>query len=274
MLQRGRCFSMENDFSRLFKYVRMDVYRAFFSWRFLIATVFVALSLWFACLDAGFFNSVMTAYEDIGSGMSLLLVFIFCAYAYSSCFSEDFENSCYRYSVIRGNTWVYVLSKVITICLITTVSMILGTLIFVLSLSCFVPWIPKFQLAGSTYDFLTSSGKFPQLLANNHFILYYTCLALCMGLYASMLSLISAWVSLYVSNKMLVLTIPVIVFYIVQLLSITLGNLVINGIFIFQGYTIRNTTTTFIIIVLTTILVTTLMYFAILHKVERRISNE
>lgn len=266
---------MDYNSSSLFKYVRMDIYRAFFSWRVLIATVLIALALWFGFIDVFINDNVLTTFGNIAKNISFLLVFIFCAYAYSSCFSEDFENSSYRYSIIRGNTRKYVLSKIITICLITTVTMILGVLIFVVSLKFFVPWIPKLQSKNySQYSFLISYGKFSWLLANNHFILYYTCLALCMGLYASMLSLISAWVSLYISNKMLVLTIPVIVFYIIDILSKIFHSFVINDIFIYQGYTISNTAATFIIIVLITILVTTLIYFAMLHKVKRRISNE
>lgn len=71
-----------------------------------------------------------------------------CASAFAAVFCEDLENKYLRYSIGRGNLKKYVLSKVIVIYVSSIITMILGTLLFIMYLRLQLPW---------TSDLATSS---------------------------------------------------------------------------------------------------------------------
>ena len=68
--------------------------------------------------------------------------------AFAAVFCEDLENKYLRYSIGRGNLKKYVLSKVIVIYVSSIITMILGTLLFIMYLRLQLPW---------TSDLATSS---------------------------------------------------------------------------------------------------------------------
>lgn len=77
-----------------------------------------------------------------------MIAYAFCASAFAAVFCEDLENKYLRYSIGRGNLKKYVLSKVIVIYVSSIITMILGTLLFVMYLRLQLPW---------TSDLATSS---------------------------------------------------------------------------------------------------------------------
>lgn len=77
-----------------------------------------------------------------------MIAYAFCASAFAAVFCEDLENKYLRYSIGRGNLKKYVLSKVIVIHVSSIITMILGTLLFVMYLRLQLPW---------TSDLATSS---------------------------------------------------------------------------------------------------------------------
>ena len=133
---------------------------------------------------------------------------------YSTGIAEDIENNYFHLLIIRGyNVKCYTLAKCITIILSAIVTMIVGTLCFIMLVKIKLPWIAG---SDSTYETLSIAGGLRCFLLSENFILYYLLFALQYGILAAILALLSALISLYVNDKLLILTIPLISFYIIS----------------------------------------------------------
>lgn len=262
---------MVNKKISLFNYLKMDLYRAIFSWKFIIAYLGVLLSLFLGCVEIHSLTNVLSVVSSVIFGISLLLCFIFSSLAYGSCFCEDFENNYFRCELIRGNTKKYVLSKVIIILITSILTIIIGLLLFVTILHLFIPWVDL--SSSSNFHNIVEYGKFKFLLKNYYFIFYFVSLASLIGMLAGILSLISAYVSLYISNRLLILTIPSMSLYFFDGILSPM-EIYFMDIFTAPSIVVSNTPTTVLIILGVTLLCATILYFAILKKVERKMKNE
>lgn len=173
----------------------------------------------FFSLEHGMRNSVLDSYiaAVIASGVHIALVF--CVFAFGTVFCEDLERRYVYYEVIRGNAWKYVISKVIVIYLSSIAVILLGTLVFTGVCRVFTPWTDM----ESAYR-LTSAGSFGALVSEGHYLLYCLLYSLHLGMFMGTLAVAAAFFSLYISNTVLVLTVPL-------LLDQLLMELPTNGLF-------------------------------------------
>lgn len=249
----------------------MDMYRALCSPKFFIGFLGLCLSLFLGFIDLNGGHDVLYIFYSLIHSITSIVLFIFCAFTYADSFCDDFENKHFMYSVARGNTNKYILSKVLVITLTSVLTMVLGVLLLVIILRCFYPW---YESTYSVYETLVRAGKYPTLLANKKFILYYLVLAIQMGMYAAILSLIATYFSLFVSNKLLILTIPSVAFYFLSYIFPKENRTLLNDIFMSPILHLKSTKINLLVILCITIFSIAVLYIAIARKVNRRIQNE
>lgn len=95
-----------------------------------------------------------------------------------------------------------------------------------------MPWT---QLDGNQYDFLMQSGSFRFFLKNNMFIPYFFMWGIQYGMLAGVLAVLSAYVSLFINNKMLVLATPFLCYYFIDFLLAIVSQGKYSLIFIYSA---------------------------------------
>lgn len=192
----------------------MDLKRAIFSKKFIVSLIGV-LGCWClgAIIDFGWNISVLYVVSAVVYGIPFLLVNIFCAIPYTRGIQEDLENRFVYLLVSRGSMKYYIISKCIVICFSAIMTMILGTFCFVLICRLQLPWVAQDD---STYKLLVLNGGLRVFLLKKQFIIYYFLFALQYGMLTAFLSLLSALFSLWIKDKFLILTLPVICYYVLS----------------------------------------------------------
>lgn len=261
--------------SVLFRYLKMDAYRAIGSYKFVIGILGVAGVMLAALLDGiGFELDVLYVFSLVLYGMPFMLTFVFCSHAYSGCFCEDYENKYIHIATIRGNLWAYTASKVITIFAISILTMALGFLLFVGVLRCFLPWISE---GSSQYESLVAAGGLRSFLSKGDFIVYYMLAGVQFGMLSGLLSLVAAYFSLFIPNKLLTLSIPVMLFYFIDYISAFVAgrnSISLHMIFSASNNLFGNETLAFLIPAGLAIGGMLVFYVLIYLKLRRKMSNE
>ena len=86
------------------------------------------------------------------------------------------------------------------------ITMVLGSLLFVASIRLKIPWTSE-----GLQDAFFMEGMYGSLIVGKHYWPYVFLSALQMGMLAGVLSLAASFLSMFVSNKMLVLITPVLI---------------------------------------------------------------
>lgn len=203
-------------------YFKTDIRRLLKGYELYLAVIGVTAALFFSLEDSGIINnSVMFTYllSCICSGS--LISYIFCAFPYAYALGEDMENKYVRYQLIRGNLKKYVVSKISVIYLSSIVTMVAGSALFLVLVRTQVPWLDMWADDGEFFK----GGQYSFLITNKHYFGYCLFNAFHMGLLAGTLSVLAAFVSLFVSNKVMVLAVPLLSY---QILTVCLGRSKIN----------------------------------------------
>lgn len=205
-------------------YLRLDINRIIKGNRILFAVAGAVLSLFFSL--EGQFDSQLSVYgtfQYASMAMGFVLLFSFCAYPYAGSLVEDFEKKYIYYQVMRGSMVKYIISKVIVIMLSSIMVMALGCCLFALFYSNICPWKEQ--------DWNAENNKtvvFGYLLKLDLDFFWYFLYGLQRGIYSGILSLGAAFLSLYLSNKMFVLIIPVLLNqFLTEIFSLYKGDLLI-----------------------------------------------
>jgi len=210
-------------------YLLTDLKRLVKGYELYVSIIGVAASLIFSLENEGFTNNCVVSTYLMATEMSgVMIAYVFCAFPFATVFCDDLENGYARYQVIRGNFTKYVLSKVSIIYVTSIITMILGTILFLAVYKTQGPWID--WESGSIQ--VTMAGAYSGLITGGHFFLYCVLYALQLGLLAGILSAFAAFLSLYITNKVTVLVLPVLVY---QILLEYAGSGKFN-IFIFRAY--------------------------------------
>ena len=209
-------------------YLRMDVKRLLYGYRIYVAVLGVTAALFFALESDGVNQGVVNTYIFATEMSGMMLVYVFCAFPYATAFSEDMENKYIRYQLIRGNLRKYVSSKISIIYISSVFVMLVGSLLFLLAVRVQVPWKdPREEIFA-----ICMGGSYSALLRRGQYLLYCMIYALQLGFLAGTLSVFSAFVSLFLSNKVTVLVTPILVY---QIFLGTATNTKVS-IFMFRAY--------------------------------------
>lgn len=120
-------------------YLKTDIRRLIKNYPIYLAIVGVAVSMWFSLEDYAFTEGMVNgnALDTYGFAVSMsgiMIAYAFCAFSYATVFCEDLEYKYARYSINRGNTWKYVVSKAVVVYGASVITMVLGSLLFVASI--------------------------------------------------------------------------------------------------------------------------------------------
>lgn len=191
-------------------YLRADILRLIKNYPIYLAVLGVVVSIWFSlenyAFEEGMVNrSVLDTYSTATEMSGIMIAYAFCAFSYATVFCEDLENKYARYSINRGSAWRYVLAKSIVIYGSSVVTMVLGSLLFVAFIRLKIPWLSDFAQQD-----IYLVGMYGSLVEGEHYWTYIFLCALQMGMLAGVLSLAASFLSMFVSNKMLILITPIL----------------------------------------------------------------
>ncbi|MBO5303506.1 MAG: hypothetical protein J6A92_05595 [Lachnospiraceae bacterium] len=191
------------------KYLKMDINRAVCAKDFYIGILCVICACWFCTYQMKEYD-VYTMFTYISWQGTYTLVYAAAVISYAAVFLEDAEYQFWNLSVLRGDFKSYVWAKVLACFFVSTLTMTLGMTIF-----CFLwhlknPWS---HFAASDMEVIQNMDCFRNLMKPETITLYFICGALLRSLLAGILSLIAAYVSLYIKNRLFVLTVPVVAYF-------------------------------------------------------------
>ena len=192
-------------------YLKTDIRRLIKNHSIYLAIVGVAVSIWFSLEDYAFNErmvngNVLDTYSMASNMSGIMIVYAFCAFSYATVFCEDLEHKYARYSINRGNTLKYVVSKAVIVYGSSVITMVLGSLLFVAAIRLKLPWT-----SGAADQSTYLAGMYSSLIAGEHYWAYVFLCTLQMGMLAGVLSLAASFLSMFVSNKMLILITPILI---------------------------------------------------------------
>lgn len=247
-------------------YLKTDLHRLFRGYKLYVSIIGVVAALFFSLEDNGIINnSVVTTYTMSTEMSGMMLVYVFCAFAYAISLGEDIENKYVRYQIIRGSKIKYIVSKVFVIYFSSILVMLIGTWFFLLLNRLRAPWVDL-----DIDDLSTEkAGQYSFLLQDGYYMWYCLLYALQLGLLAGVFSVLAALVSLYISNIVTTLAVPVLVY---QVLLEYSGTGRIN-VFSFRAYNklFANDINYFIFVLLLSIVPTILLGLGIYKKLNSRL---
>lgn len=210
-------------------YFKTDIIRLCKSGTWLIGIIGVTFFLFFSLETHGILSeNVLSTYFLSSTLAGVLITYVFCAFPYTFVFGADLEYKYIRYALIRGNLKSYTASKAIVIYLSSVMTMVSGTLLFLLLCHTKYPWV-NFHIDDLE---ILRIGSYGELLEQGHYLIYGILYALHMGMLAGFLSLFAAFCSIYISNKAMVLVLPILLFQILAAYDFCEYN-----IYIFFAYT-------------------------------------
>jgi hypothetical protein len=195
---------------------------------FIIAIVFIFATMLLRIITIGYWNSgVLSIMEMYMASVEFVVVTSFASLGYARCFIEDFENKNVYSQVIRKGIFPYTVSKIITI-IISVFAIIIAELLccaFFLRITGH-PWQTVYD------DSAHQQWVLYPIIEKGHFVLFIIAAAAQYSILASIVCLVSAWISLYISNKMIVTAIPALLTYIMKFYLTNIFGY--NGMNVFQ----------------------------------------
>ena len=199
-------------------YLKADLKRSICSIRFFLSVVGISFLMWIASYETIQWrhNVVLSSYFIMMS-TPFLVAYMIAAIPYSGSICEDLEYKYCYLQLIRGKTKAYVFSKAVVIFLSACLTMAAGIWIFLFVLHGFLPWFSK---EDDIYLTLLAEGSFRYLLQKQYFVLYYFCIGIQKGLFAGLLALMASMGSLIYANRLFVLTIPGMMWYLLDTIGL------------------------------------------------------
>jgi hypothetical protein len=265
---------MKNSLLLFVKNLKSDIYRCITSMNFWISIVGIVSSLFLGVkVINAWETSVMYIFARISLSFIFLLVFIFCTSAYGISFCEDLENNYIVQQVVRGSLSRYVIAKSITIIISSLAVLMVGIVIFVLILHIFFPW---YLVDDSIYSAVLRSGGLKIFVRNEQFILYYLFFGLQYGILIGNLALLSSFVSLYISNRLLLFSLPIMSYYVLSyVFSLVLPSELNLTMFFNPMFNVfNNDIKSFFATVIIGSISSAILCLVIYRKLRRRMENE
>ncbi len=185
-------------------YIKSDLKRAFQIKRVCAGGLGVTFAMFFSIYRMTDVTSVYRAYVDAIYFIPFMLSMTFCAIPFGGSVNEDVEHKFLNMLLLRESTIKYVVSKVIVMYISAIVTMMVGVLIFAILIHCKVPWEEAMFTEDAMLNILGGS---------THGVVYFIIHSVFMGLLAANLSILSAVFSLFWPNKLLQISMPFLLYY-------------------------------------------------------------
>ncbi|MCD2493425.1 hypothetical protein LQE92_12450 [Lacrimispora sp. NSJ-141] len=211
--------------AKLKNYIRMDLKRLFSSVQFYIAVIgILGINVLNILDETGVVteSSVLYLFNGravVGAFEMLLIFFAILPYCLSFC--VDWDYGYYKIELIRGNRNRYLISKIITTVIGTLVATIAGYILFVLILRLFYPLFPRGVEEIKYYMQLTPTA-FQEAAFSRIPQLYFLVTIIPEALMYCFLACVALLISSKDTNRFIVLSSPIIFYYIFNFLCGTL----------------------------------------------------
>lgn len=192
-------------------YLRADLKRMLCSVKFLLSPVLMAGTLLIAMLEGIDLNTdVLYVFSLTMYGVPAMLILVWGAMAFADSLCEDTEHKYVMQQTIRGNVGAYLSARACSIFLSAMVTTVIGIFLFANILHIRLAWTGA---DSQQYEHLLRAGGLRIFLRSRSFEPYFLCYGIQYGLLAGILSLWASYLSLYIANRMLVLALPMILYY-------------------------------------------------------------
>lgn len=194
------------------RYLRTDFYRLLTSWQFYIGILGIGLLYLIGGYQVKYIHSVYDSYFYNGFFSTVIMAYAFCCIPFGGCFIEDSEHQYWIHELQKGSLRCYTWSKTITCFLSGVLTMVCGILLFVFVLRLRVPflqeeYIVEDQRRADTFGFFIYSDSI---------LLYFICSAVLCGMLGGILTVLSAYLSLYEKNRLFTICVSVVGFYFLE----------------------------------------------------------
>ena len=111
--------------------------------------------------------------------------------------------------MIRGNLRSYVFSKMLVIFISSVLAMGIGITCFAVCCAVSMRWLDE-----GTGEYILQFGGYRYFLEHGHYLLWFLLYGIQWGMLAGILSMAATFCSLFLTNKMLVYSVPVLLYQI------------------------------------------------------------
>ena len=192
-------------------YFRTEISRLFHNKGFYFSVMGIVMILFLSANDGmgnmggSVLSSVLLSSYDAG----FLAAFSLAAMPYAASFTDDLEYNYAKYLVIRGSYGKYVFSKMLVIFLSSMLAMGIGITCFSMLCSLGLPWADEGMM-----EYILMYGGYRSFLGQGQYLLWFLLYGMQWGIFAGILSMAAAFLSLFWPNKLLVFSAPVLLYQI------------------------------------------------------------
>lgn len=195
------------------KYLKTDMYRMFHSWQFYVSILGVFVIYLISTLQNIGIDNVVEMFWMIKFYSLFMCIYGISSFAFSNSLLEDLENKFYHGAILRGEKRAYVKSKA-ACCFLGTVFVVMaGTLLYAVILRIQMPFYESLEGVNVNVESIRKYDIFGSFIQPGGFLLYVLCSGFLLGLLGGMLALLSMLLSLFIRNRMFVISFPVIAYY-------------------------------------------------------------
>lgn len=190
-------------------YFRMELERLFCKKEFYFSILGIVLILFLSANDGmgNIGDSVLSAVLLSSYDASFLIAFSLATFSYGTAFVDELEYNYANYLMIRGNIRSYVFSKMLVIFISSMVAMGAGITFFSVLCSVNLPWADEGIL-----EYILEFGSYSFCLVHENYLLWFLFYGTQWGIFAGILSMAAAFCSLFLSNKLLIYSVPVLLY--------------------------------------------------------------
>lgn len=194
----------------MMKIMKIDMTRAFISFKFLISILGGVGVCYFTLLFCGNYKSeTIHKFIMLHDRSQSFLAYIMAITAYALCFYDDFSYGNIKNVVGRVKIKDYVFSKSVAAIFSTIIAFVLGKICFVYIYSMDTPiCLPE------TWDRIPDSIMYMDLIKKGNYLRYFFFTSIHKALYCGILCQVVMLVSILIPNKAVVLCLPMAVFYV------------------------------------------------------------
>lgn len=191
--------------------MKMDLRRGFFSYKFVLSVLGIAILCMVNSMRFFGMEDLLYAYTYTkGLTISIYLSLVIANLAFGTSLCEDIHSQMIRSVIIRSSTKKYVLSKILIGIFVSCIAYGGGSIIFLFIKSFQIPLVAD---SSSIVGNIKEISIFASLLPN-HPIVFLGMQILLDGLCCSVMSVAALCLSTFIPNEYIVITAPMIVYYV------------------------------------------------------------
>ena len=252
-------------------YFKTDLKRSVCSMKLVISIALTMGVLLLSTLEGiALDTNVLYVFSIVMYGMPAMMILVCGAIAFADSFCEDIEHKYVMQQVIRGDIEGYVSARIFSIFSVTMLSVTLGIFLFANIMHYKLAWV---DVSGLQYDHIIHAGGLRFFLIHKWYSLYYFCYGIQYSVLAGILSLWAAYLSMFISNRMLVLSAPMVQYYFVDYILTTAssGRLNLAAVFSASNNIFRNDSLSLLLVVVIAAINVILLRKLLIRRLRRKI---